>query len=580
MPRVPTYDNFTVSPTTLPGARVDTPRVADVGRQLQETGQAVMSAGRAAATIATDIQNEANKLRVDDAYTQLQTSALELEMGQEGFIKLKGNDALSRPDGKPLDVEYGEKLDSNITKLRDGLGNDAQKAMFDRYANDTRLRFKQRVDAHTLNEFQVYNQGVQDGKIKTGVQTMSLNWNDPVAVSSSRQAVREAVAAKYKGQSPELIEAQTISALTPGHSSVIAQAMQNNNFAFARDYLKTHSGEISADARLQLEKAIQINETQVTGESAARDVIAGAGPDWTLKSIDDQLVQKYGGDPKTLEAARREAKYQYDLRNDGKKQAEIQLLKPVQDVIGTAVLRGQVISRSDAEALLAPLRNTAPDLYVQAANSIDAHNDEIRGERNAADELARRRHKEAVELGLKGDEVSTATWYTLKTNPAALRTADLFDLRKQGLIGQKHFNDLAGDQQKLREGKVEENTILSDKAAVDIVLKEAKITVDGKNVTGSDAANLALFYQAYNDRVNAAGGSKTLTQNQKTEIARGLLKEVKVERKYWFDTSKRAFKLTIDDVPGADRRQIESALRASNMPVTNQNILRMYQMGQ
>lgn len=580
MPRVPTYDNFTVSPTGLPGARVDTPTVGDAGRQLQEMGQNVSQMGRAAATIATDVQNDANKLRVDDAYTQLQNGVMDLEMGDQGFLRLKGNDALSRPDNKPLDVEYGEKLDAQIIKLRDGLGNDAQKMAFDRMANDTRVSFRRRLDAHTLDQFNVYNQQVQDSRISTSRRDVALNWNNRQQVDRGLESIRGAVAAKFKGAAPEVIADQTVKAISPAHTAVLANAVQANNFQYARDYLAAYGDQMTEDARLNAQKVIDINQVKYDGEMGARQVIAASGTNWTLKSVDEQLVKQYGNDPKLLEVARGEARYQDGLRKDEKTQTEITLLKPVQDAIGYSVLQGNVIPRQTAEALLAPLRNTSPELYLKAAKEIDAQNDHVRAERTAAEDRARRLHEEAVKVGIQGDEVSTGTWYTYKTNPNALRTADLFDLRKQGLIGQKHFDDLASDQQKLRNGKIEENTILGDKAAVDIVLKEAKIAVDGKNISVNEATNLAMFYQAFNDRLNAAGGSKQLTQNQKVDIARGLLKEVSVERKWWFDTSKRVFQLKIEDVPAKSRMDIESALRANGLPVNNQNILRMYQMGQ
>lgn len=574
MPRVPTYDNFTVMPGGLPGARIDTPQISDAsGRQIEQFGQALMQAGRAAGTIAIDIQRDVNRSRVEETTMEAEKARNKVVTD---FVQLQGKDALS----SDIYTKYTADYDKTLSDLRGTLSNDAQRRAFDQYTLRYRADMSTKLNAHIFDQQKKYDTQVQEGRRVIAGETMALNWNNPQAIAEGRQSIIDSVKTQLKGAPDDYVVAGTIEALSNAHNGVVATAIDQNNYAYAKKYLEQFGAEIDQATRGRLEKAIQIGDTQVAGQAAARDVIANTGSDWTLKAVDDALVSKYSNDPKTLEVARSEARYLDQLRKDAKAQSETRLLMPVQDAIGTAVTQGQLINRSDAQALLAPLRASAPDLYLQAATKIDQHNDQIRAERNAAEKLAKQRHEDAVKIGLKGDEVSTASWYTLKTDPAKLRTVDLFDLRKQGLIGQKHFDDLVGDQQKLREGKIEENTLLSDKAAVDIVLKEAKITTDGKNVTGSDATNLALFYQAYNDRINNAGGSAKLTQNEKMNIARGLLKEVKVERKFWFDTTERVFKLSVEDVPVKDRQQIESALRSQNIPVTNSNILRMYQMGQ
>ena len=172
--------------------------------------------------------------------------------------------------------------------------------------------------------------------------------------------------------------------------------------------------------------------------------------------------------------------------------------------------------------------------------------------------------------GAKGDEASTSAWYTLKTNPSALRVTDLFTLRTKGILSEKHFNDLVGDKKSLMEKRTSDENILSDKAAVDMVLNAAKIDT-GKD---GDPAKLALFYERFNQRVREAG--KPLDQAGKVAIARELLGEVVKERSYWFDTQ-HAFEVA---VPPADRAQIIVALRRAGKPITETNIVNLYQAGQ
>ena len=130
MPRVPTVDAPRVSSTGLPGVRQQAGAGAlaeEIGaRQASQLGQGLMGAGVAATNIATDMQQQANQLRVDDAVNQAKEAALKLTFDpQAGYTNIKGIQALQRDSGQPLAAEYGDLLNQQIQTISEGLGNDA-----------------------------------------------------------------------------------------------------------------------------------------------------------------------------------------------------------------------------------------------------------------------------------------------------------------------------------------------------------------------------------------------------------------------------------------------------------------------
>src|SRR5690242_12862049 len=84
----------------------------ELGQKLSQTGMAI---GQDLARMQIDAQNQVNQTRVNDANNQAVEAKLHLTYDKEnGYINLQGKSALDRPDGKPLDVEYGDKFKERI----------------------------------------------------------------------------------------------------------------------------------------------------------------------------------------------------------------------------------------------------------------------------------------------------------------------------------------------------------------------------------------------------------------------------------------------------------------------------------
>lgn len=567
MPRIPTLDAPSVAPTITPGARFDAPQMGNAAaEQAQRSGQAISAAGDA----LQNLQIEFTKPIVREAMNEAIVLKLEFENGDGGFAHLKGKDAVGRE--VPLDIEYTKAYQTRLDEIKDKLPNQIAKDAFGAETAGLAQSFRSRVTEHMVKQQGVYRQSQLEGQAVTGERLMTEHYDSPEELANGRNAVLESVSEANKGMDPEYIAEQARARLSPTHAVIVSQMLVAGQAQAAQDYFAKFSGDLTGEAKAKLSAAIATSATEIEGQQAAREAIATAGPDWTLRDIDQKLVERFGSNPKALEKARKEAEHQHDLIKSAKSETESQLLGPVQAAVADARLNGRRVDRNALKSQLRMMRVTRPDLYEKASAAIDAHDDELRNERQAADDRARAARDRALQNGAKGEEASASAWYTLKTNPAALRAADLMALRSAGVLSERHFNNLAEDQASLRAKKLEDSSILSDKAAVDMVLKGAKIETTGKE---ADPQKLGAFYERFNQRVREAG--RKLTQPEKVDLARELLAEVVVEKGIFFDDKKAAFEVS---VPPGDRAQIMASLRRAGKPVTEANIANLYLMGQ
>lgn len=77
-------------------------------------------------------------------------------------------------------------------------------------------------------------------------------------------------------------------------------------------------------------------------------------------------------------------------------------------------------------------------------------------------------------------------------------------------------------------------------------------------------------------RAHREQAGKAATADDARKILDNLTADVAINRDYWFDTSKPAYELTIDDIPDADGREIVAELKKRGKPVTERAVLDLY----
>lgn len=237
MPSVPEYNDLKVGATDNPGERFDqsmTPGMAGAaGDQLKQSSAAAVDAGNAGMGIATAMQDQANALRVIDAENQARQSALDLANNpQNGYLQLKGKDALNRPNGMALPEEYGEKLQASMDNISGQLSNPMQQRMFHERAADVMTQFQQGVQSHLLQQHTDYGISTLQGATALAQQTApQLATTDPVAYRQNIDIIKASTAGlqKFTGASADEILAKQNELVGGTHVDAINNALQNNN---------------------------------------------------------------------------------------------------------------------------------------------------------------------------------------------------------------------------------------------------------------------------------------------------------------------------------------------------------------
>lgn len=326
MPRVPTYDQLQVAPTSLPGARLSPGQMQDFsGRQAQEAGRAMQQAGGDMGRIALDMQNEANRVRVTDATNQLVAAdtALSVEATQ-----ILGRNALERPDGLSLPDEYGKKLSDSAAEIEKGLANDAQKLAFREVSARVSQRFNERVTGHMVKQQGAVREETWKTTISTAQERGMLLWGDEPERQASLGAIRATV--DEMGATLGLDQASRdrmfTEAASPMHAGIIKSMILADRPDMAKEYYEANSAGMTMQARAQVQGHIVEAAATKAGEEAVDTVWQAMGPQdpndaVSLFDMDKQLREQLADQPGALKHARAALRERATLFNQ--QQAEL-----------------------------------------------------------------------------------------------------------------------------------------------------------------------------------------------------------------------------------------------------------------
>lgn len=311
MPRVPMPDGPMAQPNGPIQGRLVAPEISPyAARQAEAMGNALQGMGEGLAKIVQDQQREANTLRVTDALNQLKERALTLQHDKDaGFLAVKGKDAFDRPDGQSLVSVYGGQLGSQASDIANTLGNDAQRALFMRHADEMLVNFKGQVQAHEAQEYKGYQLSVAEGVQATALRDIGLNWRNPEAVDAAVLRIKSEVyrQAQLAGKSAEWQEAQARKLASNGHKVALLAALDQNDASYADAYLKKYSAQMDADdiltVRGHITKAVDTQVGMGVGQEVAGRAMAKAAPTDADRVIAITIQSESGGNPNAVSPA-------------------------------------------------------------------------------------------------------------------------------------------------------------------------------------------------------------------------------------------------------------------------------------
>lgn len=269
-----TYSTFTTAQTATPDVNLSAPNGPNAqqiaGSQAEAAGRAMQGAGDAASRIALSMQDQINQTRVNDAVNQARIAAQSLTYDPaKGYQALRGNDALSRPNGFALADEYGDKYKTAISDIAGNLGNEAQRQAFGQVSSELQAQFHGQVEQHALQQFGVYHDSVNDASVELAANSAVQNWDNPDMIfghvdSTTGQraggaidAIKAATMAKAQQHGLEGAPADLaiLNATSATHRAVVTAALDNGNAPYAMSYLEAarKSGEMNGNDVLALQ---------------------------------------------------------------------------------------------------------------------------------------------------------------------------------------------------------------------------------------------------------------------------------------------------------------------------------------
>lgn len=300
MARVPTYDNFQAQPTNAPQVNIGqinapvttlltdapmmpAPRVMPdiVGKTMQVEGAEMLQSGRMATNLAIDMQKEINQTRVAEALTKSQQFANALQYDPKvGFLNVKGEQALNRPNGVSLSDEYTQKFNDHISDVAQGLGNEAQKRDYLMHAATLSTGLQRSAMAHQAQQIPDYQNSVAKGMIDTQQNTIALNPNDTQGNALRAQSIYEnnRIIARNMGKSQEEADATSFKIVSGAHRVAVSGLIEANQYGQADKYAQDHKDAFTADDRNAVTRMVQNRQAAVASDAIAHDIVASNAP--------------------------------------------------------------------------------------------------------------------------------------------------------------------------------------------------------------------------------------------------------------------------------------------------------------
>ena len=528
MPRVPTVDAFQAASTPQPQARFDAPAMPDVaGRQAQQLGGATLQLGGEAARIANDMAAQANQERIDGAMVQFMGQDTQLRVEA---LQLQGRNALDRPDGKSLDEEFGQRLDTAARDIADKLGNDAQRRAFMSQAAQARIKFRASIASHMVSQSAV----VQKEDFRAGVSVAqnrgALLWGDAEALQQSNDAIVSLVdqQAAKEGWSPAQRDAALVEAQSPLHLGALKGMLQGGQPQLAQQYLSEHSASMSLQARAMAQDMVKGQAALDKAQTFADDVI---GRGLTMADALTEARTKLQGDDEAHAVAEIKTRFA---------EQEVARAQSGREVARTAW--SALMERGSMSAIppdtMAALRKNAPEEERQMRDWLEA-----KWRRAKADAEGKAKTDMDVYYGLRRmamDEPAAFSGLDLRKSQPYLTDGDLKHLIElQGSISR-------GDAKAMESQRVLKQTlgaIRADIAAVGIDLTPKEGTPQAKET--------ALFMGALTQALDQATQAKQapLTTDEARRIGLGLVQEGIQQGSGMFgvfQTRKRGYQIATD----------------------------------
>jgi hypothetical protein len=535
MPVVPRPENR-IEQAPLGNARVQVqtnPEAFGGGKPLEKADAAFQNLNNDITRIASHEKQKADESRSKVSAADLLRKTNELKYGKDGFMHRKGANALS---GTQEAIDNFKKF---VDETENSLSNPDQKNMFRNFATGQMADFEGEINRHSANEAENYQKEANNSLVMAAREDAVLNWGDPAKLKNSLQTqdiIVEDQAAQMglSGQGKELLRQEVRSKTVLG---VVSAALDNKQYPQAQALYDEHKDGMSAPAREDAEKLLKSSKIEHVGFETSRD-----------------LMRKYGASSQALQKA-------MEIEDSDVRK---QTMDNIKDTITIRKAQQEEFEKANFKRAADLVENTKerPPATIWAKLSLS--------ERKALDD-----RREQLIKGVD-PETDMSVYQDLSnaaaTDPSSFANQNL--ALNQSKLSKSDFKKFVDLQAKVRaEGST--GGFGTQQDIVSKTLMESGINPNPKSMEAKK--KIGLFYRRFRERVDGLGAKPSDKDVQ--AIADSLLTETVTDKGWVWDSTKKTYEVSIEDVPKSDLAEIRAALKSKKIPDTDANILQVYTRG-
>ena len=285
MPRIPDETALGERPIPQPSTGIVSYRATSGQEEVE--GQAVAKFGDVVAKVANRYQDLFNTARAEDAFNKIRNAAIDLTVGEKGFVNVKGADAVT----KPIFQDYTKRLQDASKLIESELTNNAQMEMYKKRYQVESTQYSEHLLRHRVQEGDAYAKQVFSSTNDTEIRGVTANWSSPNDVALSLERINANInrEAERSGWSPEMIADAKLKAASIVHSSVIGQALASGNTAFAQQYYEANKVAIDTTTAKTLQKAVEDGEQKQLSNGYRSQFIASRNNPTALSQLEAEI---------------------------------------------------------------------------------------------------------------------------------------------------------------------------------------------------------------------------------------------------------------------------------------------------
>lgn len=534
--RIPYIEQQT-TPTTA-GINVRVPNVQvndDIGRSLMNLGQAGQDA---ALGFYKDI-SEGEAREGDNAL--LSSIDGVLYDAENGYLGTVDKDAIDGRDAART------AINDAVQKASSAIKTNAGKRMFERAAAARTASALRSIDSHALQQSKAYNVGQAKAR-STLAQNAAINtWADPAEYFKNKETMLSEAVYGLDGAAAELARAEALQGL---HAGVLNRMLAQEQYTDVRNYLDTNADGISAEFRVRVETILKGAENSEFAQQFAMQQVGkpyaeqiAAAREITDPERQRQAITAINQSVAIERTAREE-------REQGARDTAWQLVAQGQTVPETVLADMDGASRADLQDYVT--RKAA----IDAQGKIPTTNWRVYYQARQDIAAGTPINLQALSLDLAPAELKEIVKLATPVNEGGTQDA-LFTLQQRvDRVAKTVIPDFDSEEGKASAGLFQNE--VDRLVRVESDAKKRKLTPDEEQQIVDSVAMNRVFVDEWGIDPELPVG--ILTEEQLGDAY------VKVGRT----------NIRLSSIPDTDRRLIIAALRATNVPVTEFEIAKMY----